>query len=30
MSVSTLPDYPDMTIQMIIGDTCPIQVLLTS
>jgi len=30
MSVSILPDYPDMTIQLIVGATAPIEVFLTS
>lgn len=30
MSLSIVPDYPDMTIQLIVGDTAPIQVVLTS
>ena len=30
MSVSILPDYPDMTMQLIVGATAPIEVFLTS
>ncbi len=30
MSISILPDYPNMTIDMIVGETCPIQVVLIS
>ena len=30
MSISIVPDYPNMTIEMIVGEASPIQVVLTS